>query len=138
MDETTQKVILCVDDEIGVVAALRRLLHPLPYQVLTANDGEEAVLVANATKPDLIILDLSMPKMDGHAVIRQLREHGFEKLPIVILTADVSPRTMFRSYNEGGDYYITKPFENEYIINIIEYLIGNPPANRRQWLEEHL
>ncbi len=127
-----QKTILLVDDEVNVLAALQRVLHPLPYRVLTATSGSQALEVARAEQPDLIFLDIRMPEMDGFECLKALREAGLTELPVVMLTAE---EEIMKGYLEGAAYYITKPFQNEHITNIIEYLIGEPDEKRRAWLE---
>jgi CheY-like chemotaxis protein len=132
------KTILCVDDEVGVVAALRRMLKPLSYRILTAKNGEEALLIVETTRPDLIILDVHMPKMSGYEVLKALKKKGFGEVPVVMLTGENSDEGVLKGYNEGCIYYITKPCKREYIFNIIEFLIGDPSPERKEWLEKHL
>ncbi|VAX07056.1 hypothetical protein MNBD_GAMMA25-770 [hydrothermal vent metagenome] len=127
-----EKSILLIDDEVNVLAALQRLLHPLPYNIITANSGQQALEVVRAQPLDLIFLDVRMPEMDGFEYLQILREQNLTQAPVVMLTAEDE---VMKGYMTGAAYYITKPFENEYVINIIEYLIGDPSEERKAWLE---
>jgi DNA-binding response OmpR family regulator len=131
-ESANDRTLLLVDDEANVLAALRRVLHPLPYRVLTAATGSQAIEVALAERPDLIFLDIRMPEMDGFECLKSLREAGLTEVPVVMLTAEDK---LMKGYLEGAAYYITKPFKNEHVTNIIEYLIGEPSAERKAWLE---
>lgn len=129
------KTILCVDDEIAILSSLARTLRPLPYRVVTATDGVKALEMVKKEKPDLIISDVKMPRMDGYELIKQLQAKGFGEMPVVLLTGDDD---LARGYREGCVYYITKPFGKDYLLNIIEYIIGEPSEERKEWLEQRL
>ncbi|KPJ55469.1 MAG: hypothetical protein AMS16_04245 [Planctomycetes bacterium DG_58] len=134
----TQKTVLCVDDEDSILAALRRVLTPLGHCVLTASDGMQGVRTAQVEHPDLILLDLMMPDMDGFAVCKRLREVGLSDIPVVMLTGKDSGQDVISGYQEGAVYYITKPFRNEYVANVVKYLIGDLDDKEREWLEQKL
>ncbi|MBR1618212.1 response regulator transcription factor [bacterium] len=105
--EAKQK-ILVVDDEASIRRILETRLKMAGYNVVTAEDGEEAVEVFNKTNPDIVILDVMMPKMDGYGVTREIRR--VSDVPIIILTAlgDVSER--ITGLELGADDYVIKPF----------------------------
>ena len=105
--EVKQK-ILVADDEASIRRILETRLKMVGYDVVTAEDGEEAVDVYNKTVPDLVILDVMMPKMDGYGVTREIRRTS--DVPIIILTAlgDVSER--ITGLELGADDYVIKPF----------------------------
>ena len=132
------KTILCIDDEEGMRKALDRLLRSISYRVITAPSGEEGLHKAREEHPDLIFLDVRMPGMDGFATLTRLREEGLGRIPVVMLTAEGSEESSQRGYREGSVYYITKPFKNDYVCNIVEYLIGDPNEERRALLETKL
>ena len=134
----TQKVVLCVDDDPGMRSALTRLLNPLGHRVFTAADGARAVQMAEEREPDLVLLDLMMPGMDGYEVLRRLRELGMAETPVVMLTGKDSGDDMMSGYQEGAVYYITKPFKNEYVLNVVEYLIGDLTDDEREFLAHKL
>lgn len=105
--ESRQRVLV-VDDEASIRRILETRLKMVGYDVVTAEDGEEAVDVYNKTAPDLVILDVMMPKMDGYGVTREIRRTS--DVPIIILTAlgDVSER--ITGLELGADDYVIKPF----------------------------
>lgn len=107
--------ILVVDDEQAVRESLRRSLRFNGYDVLLAEDGEEALAVIRQHRPDLVILDVLMPKLDGLAVCRILREDG-DHTPVLMLTArdDVADRVA--GLDAGADDYLPKPFALEELL----------------------
>ena len=102
--------ILIVDDEPGVVALLKDYFEINNYLVLTARGGEEAIKQAGR-EPDIILLDINMPKMDGLEVCRRIREHI--SCPIIFLTARALEMDKITGFVSGGDDYVTKPFSIE-------------------------
>ncbi len=102
------KTILVVDDEERILHLLKDYLEQESFRVVTAADGREALFVARHEKPDLIVLDLMMPEMDGHAFMRQHRKE--HETPIILLTARVEETDKVLGLELGADDYITKPF----------------------------
>lgn len=100
--------ILIVDDDPGVVKAVRANLQTRECEVLTAMDGEEALQVLSQEQPDLIILDITMPKLNGFEVCRQIRE--WSQVPIIMLSARNDVDEKVKCLNIGADDYLTKPF----------------------------
>ena len=107
-EESTRQKILVADDEASIRRILETRLKMVGYDVVTAEDGEEAVEVFNKENPDLVVLDVMMPKMDGYGVTREIRRTS--DVPIIILTAlgDVSER--ITGLELGADDYVIKPF----------------------------
>jgi DNA-binding response OmpR family regulator len=104
--------ILVVDDEHNLVWALRHSLSDEGYEILTAYDGLEALSVARRQHPDLIILDIVMPRLDGLEVCRRLRrDPTLAAVPILFLTALSATDDRVTGLNEGGDDYLVKPFD---------------------------
>ncbi len=103
-----RQVILVADDEASIRRILETRLKMIGYEVVTASDGEEAIAMFNKHNPDLIVLDVMMPKLDGYGVTREVRRTS--DVPIIILTAlsDVSER--ITGLELGADDYVTKPF----------------------------
>lgn len=101
--------ILVADDEKDMVTGLRDNLQFEGYEVSVAFDGETALAEATTSSPDLILLDIMMPKMDGLEVCRRIREAGF-RIPILMLTAKSQEIDIVRGLEVGADDYITKPF----------------------------
>ena len=102
-------MILVVEDNKDLAFGLRNNLEIEGYEVAVAEDGEAGVRAANLLTPDLVILDLMIPKMDGFRVLHSLRTSGFEK-PVLILTARGEEADKVRGLRLGADDYVTKPF----------------------------
>ena len=102
------KTILVVDDEERLVSVVRAYLEQSGYRVVTANNGRQALFVAREEKPDLIILDLMMPEMDGQEFMRLHQRE--RETPIIILTAKVEEDDRVIGLELGADDYVAKPF----------------------------
>jgi DNA-binding response OmpR family regulator len=102
------QTILVVDDEPEIVRLLRSYLEKDGYRVVTAYNGEEALYVARHEKPDLVVLDILMPKMDGLAFTRRIRRE--QDVPIIMLTARAEETDRIVGLEMGADDYVTKPF----------------------------
>jgi DNA-binding response OmpR family regulator len=102
------QLILVVDDEASLVSVVRGYLEQADYSVVTASNGREALFVAREQQPDLIILDLMMPVMDGFAFMREYQREG--AAPIIALTARMDEMDKVLGLEMGADDYITKPF----------------------------
>jgi DNA-binding response OmpR family regulator len=110
------KVILVVDDEERVRALLREYLSREGFQVLTAGDGREALDVARRNRPDLIILDVMMPVMDGYEFLRRYRDGARATTPVIMLTARVEDADAVLGLEAGADEYVTKPFSPRVLV----------------------
>ncbi len=108
VDRDERQKILVADDEASIRRILETRLSMIGYDIVTAADGEEAIAAFNKTNPDLLILDIMMPKIDGYGVVREIRRTS--DVPIIILTAlgDVSER--ITGLELGADDYVVKPF----------------------------
>jgi len=106
--------ILIIDDEAQIQRALRTILTEKQFQVTTASRGEEGLALAAASEPDLIILDLGLPDMDGVEVCRRLRE--WTQTPVIILSVRDSERQKVAALDHGADDYLTKPFGIEELL----------------------
>ena len=115
------KKILVVDDEIDLVETLRFPLELEGYNVLVSHDGEDALNQARKEKPDLILLDLMLPKLDGYKVCRLLKfDERYKHIPILMLTAKTQEKDKILGMETGADEYITKPFEMDYSIEKVK------------------
>ncbi len=102
--------ILLVDDEEAITTNLAPFLQRGGYSVAVATDGEEALRRIAGLKPDLVVLDVLMPRLDGRAVLRRLRQAG-NWTPVILLTQVGSPGERAMALDEGADDYLNKPFE---------------------------
>jgi DNA-binding response OmpR family regulator len=133
MTERRQRVLV-VDDEEDVRILVCRLLVEMGYEVDSAADGRECIQHIEATRPDLLILDLMMPAVDGWAVLRYLKEKG-ESLPVVILTARGDHDSFTRGIREGASAYVFKPFRfHELIATCQALLLGG--SKRKEVVRE--
>ena len=115
------QTILVVDDEPEIVKLVRAYLEEAGYRVMTARNGREALLVTRHEKPDLIILDLTMPEMDGLEFTRRLRQE--KNTPIIMLTARVEETDRIIGLEMGADDYVTKPFSPREIISRVRAVL---------------
>ncbi len=119
-----KKKILVVDDERDLVEIMTFRLKGAGYDVLTAYDGQEALDRARRDKPDLIILDLMLPKIDGYKVCGMLKfDTRFKKIPVILFTARAQEADRNTGKEVGADAYITKPFESQALLDKIEELL---------------
>ncbi len=131
------KKILIVDDEPDILEFLRYNLRKEGYEVLTANDGRQAIQVAEQQMPDLIVLDIMMPELDGIETCRILRQKkDFAQKPIAFLTARDEDFSHITALDVGGDDYITKPIKPRVLISRINALLRR--ANRQEEEEDAL
>ena len=116
--------ILVVDDEPSIVDLVRFTLEDADVRVVEASEGAEALVLARRIKPDLILLDVQMPRLDGLEVCRQLRrEPAFARAPIIILTAAGQEADRVRGLGAGADEYLTKPFSPLALLALVEALV---------------
>jgi len=119
------KKILVVDDEADLVETLTFRLEANDYEVITAFDGQEGLDKARKENPDIIILDLMLPKMDGYKVCRMLKfDEKYKKIPIIMFTARAQESDKKMGEEVGVDAYITKPFDPQVLMGKIEELLG--------------
>jgi len=119
-----QKKILVVDDEIQLIELVQTRLEANGYEVITANDGEEGLEKAKSEKPDLIILDVMMPKMDGYKVCSLLKnDEQYKNIPIILFTGKAQEDFEDVGKKAGADAFITKPFDPPELLAKIEELL---------------
>jgi len=108
----SQKKILVVDDEVDLVETIRFPLEMEGFNVLVSYNGEDALNQARKEKPDLILLDLMLPKLDGYKVCRLLKfDERYKDIPILMLTAKTQEKDKLLGKETGANEYITKPFD---------------------------
>jgi len=119
-----KKRILLIEDEVDMVYAVTLQLEAVNYEVLSVTDGQAGLDMARKEKPDLIILDLMLPKMDGYKVCRMLKfDERYKKIPIIMFTARVQDQDKELGQEVGADAYITKPFDSKALLDKISALL---------------
>ncbi len=118
--------ILIADDDPQILRALRITLGAYDYEVVPAADGAAAVRLAVATHPDLVLLDLGMPKLDGLEVIAALR--GWSSIPILVISGRSDAADKVAALDAGADDYVTKPFSTEELLARIRALSRRTPG----------
>jgi DNA-binding response OmpR family regulator len=125
--------ILVVDDEIYIVHILDFSLGMEGYEVLTALDGEQALERARAEHPDLIVLDIMMPKLDGYETCKLLKADAATKdIPVILLSAKGRNVDQKVGFEVGANDYITKPFSPRKLVERINALLGQTSPHRMQ------
>ncbi len=125
--------VLVVDDDPGIVKVVRAYLEQDGFDVLVAYDGKKAMQIARNDKPDLVVLDLMLPEMDGWDVCRALRKES--DVPIIMLTARVEESDKLIGLELGADDYVTKPFSPRELVarvrTVLRRIQGAPPKPER-------
>lgn len=118
------KKILIVDDEQDIVESLKFVLETEGYECYTAFNGEDGLSVAKELIPDLMILDIMMPKMNGYKISRLLKfDNKYKNIPIIMLTARSQEEDKLIGNETGANEYITKPFDLDFVVNKVnQYL----------------
>ncbi len=120
--------ILIVDDEADLVSVLRFGLQVEGFEVISAFDGEEGLRLARDERPDLIVLDLMLPKMDGYQVCRSLKfDERYKGIPILILSARSSEQDRKLALEMGADGFVTKPYDMRDLVGRIRARLRIPP-----------
>ena len=116
--------ILIVDDDLNVQRLLTYTVRQEGYEVITANDGAEAFRLWSTERPDLVLLDVMLPKMDGYQVAQKIRaEEGPNHVPIIMLTAEKEVEQKVRGLRAGADDYLIKPFHPQELLARIKSLL---------------
>jgi DNA-binding response OmpR family regulator len=122
---TVNPVVLVADDDPDILALVRFRLEREGYDVVSAPDGQAALELALDHTPDLAVLDVMMPRLDGYEVTRRLREHDATKgMPIILLTARVGESDLERGFEMGADGYVTKPFSPQMLREQVQAALG--------------
>lgn len=117
--------VLVVDDDPAIRKVLTTTLELEGYEIDVAVDGEEALARVDEKVPDLMILDIMMPKLNGLDVLERLRgQEETSSLPVILLTAKSSQEDQWEGWRRGVDYYMTKPFDVEDLLRFIEFVFS--------------
>ena len=121
-----RKKILCVDDSATILMMERMILSKGPYDLVTASDGEEAVTKALAERPDLILMDIVMPKMNGFDACRRIRqEEQIRSTPIIMVTTRGEVQNMENGFESGCNDYVTKPINATELLTKLRNFLAN-------------
>ncbi|MGD9017435.1 MAG: response regulator [Desulfobacterales bacterium] len=121
---TTSKTVLIVDDELSILVPLRFLLEKSGIIPVIAQSGKEAFEKIEEARPDLILLDIMLPDLDGYEIFRIIRDNpAWDHIKIIFLTAKNRDADIVKGVTMGADAYITKPFSNRELLAQIEALI---------------
>ncbi|HWC14790.1 MAG TPA: response regulator [Actinomycetota bacterium] len=116
-----EKRILIADDDPVILRLLQVNLELEGYEVVTANNGQEAVDAAGVQKPDLVILDIMMPRLDGYQACEKLKaDHTTKDIPVIFLSAKAQQGDIDRGKSYGVVDYLTKPFDPSELLEVVE------------------
>ncbi len=128
-----KKRILVVDDERHIVRLVQVNLERAGYEVLTAFDGVEALEKVKNEMPDMVVLDVMMPRMDGFEVLKNLQsDPRFQNIPAIMLTAKAQDADIFKGWASGVSSYLTKPFNPRELLVFVERIfqsMDEPPTD---------
>lgn len=119
------KKILAIDDENDALLIIKTALSSEGYEVITATNGYDGLAMAEEQQPDLIILDLMMPEMNGFEVLTQLKSNDLTgQIPVIVVSGLSDKEKIRMALSKGTDYYIIKPYEYDDLINKVRQALG--------------
>jgi DNA-binding response OmpR family regulator len=125
MNDSSTPLVLVADDDADILALVKFRLERAGYAVLAASDGEEALQLATEQSPDLAVLDVMMPKLDGYEVTSRLRQREETRdVPVILLTARVQEADVARGFEAGADDYVKKPFSPQELGARVQAILG--------------
>ena len=128
---TQRRTILVADDDPDILELILFRLERTGHGLVSARDGEEALRLALAHRPDLALLDVMMPRLDGWEVTRELRRTpSTQSMAVILLTARAQDADLARGFSAGADDYIAKPFSPNDLVTRIEALLERQPGDR--------
>ncbi len=128
-DISRKKKILVVDDEKDLIALVSLHMKMAGFEILTASNGEKALDLSRIEKPDLIILDLMLPKIDGWQVCERLRQDiATQDIPVIMLTARAETEDKLKGFEVGADDYVTKPFSPRELVARVKRVLARAEA----------
>ncbi len=129
-DRAPRRTVLVVDDEPTIAEVVARYLERAGYAAVTAADGLEAIRLAEERRPDLVVLDVMLPQLDGLEVLRRLRERDGARTPVILLTAKGEHDDRIAGLRSGADDYVVKPFSPRELVARVEAVLRrvDPPA----------
>jgi two-component system alkaline phosphatase synthesis response regulator PhoP/two-component system response regulator VicR len=129
------KKILAVDDERHIVRLVQINLQKEGYEVVTAGTGREALEKVESEKPDLIVMDVMMPEMDGFEALEKLKANPeTAQIPIIMLTAKAQDADVFSGWQKGADLYLTKPFNPSELLTFVKRIFANQGSTESSYV----
>jgi len=114
------KIVLVIDDDPMMIEMVKDFLGSYGYHVIPARTGQEALAKAEISKPDVLILDVMMPGMDGYETCRSLKQDArLSGVPVIMFTAGTDPKFNQRAFKAGADFCLSKPFEMDRFLNMV-------------------
>ncbi len=121
-----KKRIHVVDDDKDCIQLVKDFLESKDYEIITAFEGETGIAKAKTVKPDLIIMDIMMPVMDGITALQRLKDNpSTSKIPVIMLTSKDKDEDVLTGYKHGAEYYITKPFDLKQLILGVNLMLNS-------------
>lgn len=115
------KTILVIEDDPSVQTLVRKALGMYGFAVTVADDGLDGLMKLESMKPDLIIADMMMPRLDGMTFVKAIKGHRETKqIPVIFLTAKSDPKSMIEGINVGARFYVTKPFQIDDLVSKVQ------------------
>lgn len=130
--QADRRTVLVVDDEPTISEVVARYLERAGYSAATAGDGIEALRVAGECDPDLVVLDLMLPELDGFEVLRRLQADGAERTPVILLTAKGEHDDRLAGLRRGADDYIVKPFSPSELVARVDAVLRRAQPTRSE------
>ena len=121
-----KKVVLVVDDQPHIVRLIQVNLEKVGFQVATASDGVEGIEKVREVHPDLVILDVIMPRKDGFEVLREIKaDPQLEETPVIMLTVKTHNADIVQGLREGAELYLPKPFHPKELVSLVKRVLEN-------------
>ena len=118
--------VLLIDDDKAIAAAMMVRLRAAGHEVIPASDGRTGLVEAAAHQPDVILLDIRMPDMDGYDVCRRLKaDSDLASIPVIFVSANATESTRQKAYEVGGAWFISKPYEPKEVLDAIESAVNS-------------
>jgi DNA-binding response OmpR family regulator len=123
-DKVKKNKVLLVDDDKQILSSLRVYLELENYQVDTASNGQDAIAKVKQSKPEILVLDVMMPEMDGFEVLENLKaDENYVNIPVIMLTAKSQDMDVLKGFRMGASSYMTKPFNLNELVENIELIL---------------
>lgn len=123
------KTVLVVDDQPHIVRLIQVNLEKEGFRVVTASDGVEGLQKVHQTNPDLVILDVIMPRKDGFEVLRDIKtDDGYSHIPVIMLTVKTHNADIVEGLKEGAELYLPKPFHPKELVSLVKRVLENGTA----------